>query len=136
MVIKIKRGLFLKPRRCPDCGKVQIFVSAPLGERCKKCHNRNRRNKNRQRYRQDGTYKYGNRWQRVRKRVIRERPYCALCGATEELTVHHVGGGVSIIRCYAMSAIKNTKNVCKGDDVYAERQNERMVRGLHSCAGL
>ena len=39
-----------------------------------------------------GNFKY----RRARAKAIKEHPYCQLCGATSNLTAHHVGGRMDI----------------------------------------
>lgn len=95
-MIKIKRKMYFKPRRCPECHKICLFVRTPKAKCCPKCHKKQRRiskRANKRHQRRTGTYKYGAHYQSVRKRVIRNHPYCALCGTTMNLTMHHVGGG-------------------------------------------
>lgn len=121
MVIKIKRRLYLKPRRCPVCNSVRLFVRHPSARCCKKCHELQRRisrRAERRRQRSVGVYKYNSHYKSVRKRELREHPYCALCGTETRLTVHHVGGGVNIIRFYAMTATRRMS-----DGIISERQN-------------
>ena len=96
MVIRIKGGCFLKPRRCPQCHKICLFARAPKAKCCPKCHKEQRRMSRlaeRRRKRREGIYKYTAQYHRIRKNMIAEQPYCSLCGDTENLTVHHVGGG-------------------------------------------
>lgn len=95
MIIRIKKKLYFKPRLCPDCSKVCIFCKNYRSERCKDCHKgheRIRKRLKRQTQRQMNLYKYGNNYQRRRKKAIQAHPYCALCGTADELTTHHVGG--------------------------------------------
>lgn len=101
MVIRIKKKLYFKPRRCPDCGKACFFCKCHLSQRCKKCHRKHehqRKNyiKHQKQRRQIkiGLSKYTSKYKRQRRRLIRQHPYCALCGAETRLTAHHVGGGV------------------------------------------
>lgn len=96
MVIRIKRKLYFKPRRCPVCRQIRLFVRCPLAKCCKKCHERQRRINRmaeRRRQRKEGTYKYNSHYRSVRKSLIKTHPFCSLCGSETQLTVHHVGGG-------------------------------------------
>lgn len=97
MVVRIRKHLYLKPRHCPDCGKICLFCRCYKAERCGDCHKRKRDRVRRRlrRYvaRHADNYKYDKSYWRRRRRILKEHPYCALCGATENLTTHHVGGG-------------------------------------------
>lgn len=96
MVIRIKKRLFFKPRKCPVCNRMRLFARHPLARCCKKCHERQRRISRmaeRKRQRKTGVYKYSSHYKSIRKKALKEHPYCALCGAETRLTVHHVGGG-------------------------------------------
>ena len=95
-VIKIKKHMWLKPRRCPQCHKFCLFARAPKAKCCPKCHKHQRdisRRAERRRKRHAGVYKYTAKYKTARKHMLEEHPYCSLCGTTENLTVHHVGGG-------------------------------------------
>lgn len=99
MVIRIKKKLYFKPRLCPDCGKPCFFCKCHLSQRCKRCHkehDKKRHNRHshikRRISRKRGLTKYTHKYQRMRKRLIKEHPYCSLCGSEIYLTVHHVGG--------------------------------------------
>lgn len=100
MVIRIKKKLYFKPRLCPDCGKLCLFCKCHLSQRCKRCHKiHDKKRHNRHSHlkkrisRKRGLTKYTHKYQRMRKQLIKEQPYCALCGTEIRLTVHHVGGG-------------------------------------------
>lgn len=100
MVIRIKRKLYFKPRLCPDCGKPCLFCKHYLAQRCKKCHEvhckkrHNRKGHLKRRALQKlGKTKYTKRYFRIRKHLLKEHPFCSLCGSETQLTVHHVGGG-------------------------------------------
>lgn len=96
MVIRIKKKLYFKPRLCPVCNRIRLFVRHPSARCCKKCHEIQRRisrRAERRRQRSVGVYKYNSHYNSVRKKELREHPYCALCGTETSLTVHHVGGG-------------------------------------------
>lgn len=100
MVIRIKKKLYFKPRLCPDCGKPCLFCKCHLSQRCKRCHKKHDKKRHNRRghikrciSRKRGLTKYTHKYQRIRKRLIKEHPYCALCGSEIRLTVHHVGGG-------------------------------------------
>ena len=115
MVIRLKKKLFFKPRRCPMCGKRCYFCDWWTAVHCKKCAKKHRQDKKIQKRQLNGRKankaKYGNKWRNLRKREIKKHPFCALCGTTEELTVHHVGGGVIITRYYATHATRHTKGI-------------------------
>lgn len=96
MIIRLKKKLYFKPRLCPVCRKMRLFVRCPLARCCKKCHERQRRISRmaeRKRQRKAGVYKYNSHYKSIRKKALKEHPYCALCGSEIRLTVHHVGGG-------------------------------------------
>ena len=97
IIVRIKRNLWFKPRRCPDCDKLCWFCHHYCSERCPGCHKRHRHHVKRVnrclRYGHYKNEKYRHGWQNTRKKVIKAHPYCSLCGATINLTVHHVGGG-------------------------------------------
>lgn len=97
MVIRIKKKLYFKPRLCPDCGKPCLFCKCHLSQRCKLCHKKHEKWKHHKKShikrRVIQKLKYNKKYKRMRKRLIREHPYCALCGSEIRLTVHHVGGG-------------------------------------------
>lgn len=93
MVIKIKKKLYLKPRFCPDCGKVCLFCKHHLSQRCKTCHQKHHRACKNERSHAKKLTKYTSSYQRRRKRIIKQHPYCSLCGTGQNLTAHHVGGG-------------------------------------------
>lgn len=97
MVIRIKKKLYFKPRLCPDCGKPCFFCKCHLSQRCKRCHKKHdnwkHHKKSHIKRRAIEKIKYNKKYKRMRKRLIREHPYCALCGSEIRLTVHHVGGG-------------------------------------------
>lgn len=83
---RIGRGRFVKPRICPDCHHVCFLVRHPKGNRCLKCSEKNHRKQRHHR----GQFNYKNRaWLRRKSEAIAESGWCALCGSTERLTVHH-----------------------------------------------
>ena len=95
MVIRLKKKLFFKPRRCPMCGKRCYFCDWWTAVHCKKCAKKHRLDKKHAKIREarkTHTYKYTKSYFCRRKRLIEEHPYCSLCGCTENLTTHHVGG--------------------------------------------
>lgn len=95
MVVRIKKHTFFSPRRCPRCHKICLFVRHPKGKCCMKCHEQERRisrRANRRQKRKEGTLKYNCKYQTRRKHLLKRQPWCSLCGATENLTTHHVGG--------------------------------------------
>lgn len=96
MVVRIRAHTFLKPRRCPQCHKLCLFARAPKAKCCPKCHKEQRkisRRANRRFKRREGTYKYSAKYHTMRKKLLAAQAYCSLCGTTENLTIHHVGGG-------------------------------------------
>lgn len=100
MIVRIKKKLYFKPRLCPDCGKPCFFCKCHLSQRCKRCHKKHdKKRHNRHSHikrrisRKRSLTKYTHKYQRIRKRLIKEHPYCSLCGSEIRLTVHHVGGG-------------------------------------------
>ena len=118
MKIKLKRKLWLYPHRCPDCGKVLVFTRHHDQVRCRKCGKKQQRmnkaaklgislNKmKKQRWTHYGQSKYNS----IRKECL-EIGYCQLCGTTENLTCHHVGGGGgrNIIHACAKTATNNMR---------------------------
>lgn len=114
--IKLKRKLWFYPHRCPDCGKVLVFTKHHDQVRCRKCGKKQqRRNKaarlgislnkmKKQRWAHYGQSRYNS----IRKECL-EIGYCQLCGTTENLTCHHVGGGLNIIHAYAKTATNSTR---------------------------
>ena len=121
MLIRIKKKLYFKPRLCPDCGKPCFFCKCHLSQRCKRCHKKrhNRHSHIKRRIsRKRSLTKYTHKYQRMRKRLIKEHPYCALCGSEIRLTVHHVGGGcehftVLCDRCHQEYERLNNKRKAK-----------------------
>lgn len=122
MVIRIKKKLYFKPRLCPDCGKLCLFCKCHLSQRCKQCHKiHNKKRHNRRSHlnrRAFDRIKYGAKYKRMRKCLITEHPYCALCGSEMNLTVHHVGGGyeyytVLCDKCHQAYERWNIKNKAK-----------------------
>lgn len=96
MVIRIKKKLYFKPRLCPGCGKICLLCRHYMSQRCKECHRQHKNEKKqhkRRKARRLGISKYTSNYRRRRKRLIKQHPYCALCGVETHLTVHHVGGG-------------------------------------------
>ena len=100
MVIRLSKRLFFKPRICPMCGKRCYFCDWWTAIHCKKCaiiHRHHKKNQKKHEKRKIlkrlGIYKYGEGWKSFRKQKIKQHPYCSLCGVSENLTVHHVGGG-------------------------------------------
>ena len=104
--IKLKRKLWFYPHRCPDCGKVLVFTRHHDQVRCRKCGKKQqRRNKaaklgislnkmKKQRWTHYGQSRYNS----IRKECL-EIGYCQLCGTTDNLTCHHVGGGSEHYTC-------------------------------------
>lgn len=106
MLVKLAKRLYFKPRRCPDCGKICLFCKHHLSERCKDCHEQRWKKihrKNHKLARKKRGIQIGD---NARKRRINQVGYCQLCGCTENLTYHHVGGVLNIIRYYAKIAMK------------------------------
>lgn len=116
MKIKLKRKLWFYPHRCPDCGRILVFTKHYDQVRCQKCGKKQqRRNKaarlgvslnkmKKQRWTHYGQSKYNS----IRKECL-EIGYCQLCGTTENLTCHHVGGGQNIIHACAKTATNSTR---------------------------
>ena len=114
--IKLKRKLWFYPHRCPDCGKVLVFTKHYDQVRCRKCGKKQQRmnkaarlgislNKmKKQRWSHYGQSKYNS----IRKECL-EIGYCQLCGTTENLTCHHVGGGRNIIHVCAKTATNSMR---------------------------
>ena len=122
MVIRIKKKLYFKPRLCPDCGRLCLFCKCHLSQRCKRCHKKHGKKRHNRRShlnrRVFDRLKYGTKYKRMRKRLIKEHPYCALCGSETCLTVHHVGGDcehytVLCDRCHQAYERWNTKRRAK-----------------------
>ena len=96
--IKIGHKRYIKPRICPTCGKLCFMAEYFRSESCMKCHRKNTNAKRHARRklalkRKQPDYKYTKAYYRRRARLIKEHPYCALCGSPDNLTTHHVGGG-------------------------------------------
>ena len=116
MKIKLKRKLWFYPHRCPDCGKVLVFTRHHDQVRCRKCGKKQqRRNKaarlgiSPNKMKKHRWTHYGqSRYNSIRKECL-EIGYCQLCGTTENLTCHHVGGGRNIIHAYAKTATNSMK---------------------------
>ena len=90
--LKIKKNLWLKPRICYECGKFDLFARHYLSERCRICSKSHRHGVKRK----HDHHKYGKTYRRCRAELIAKHPYCSLCGSSENLTVHHVGGGADL----------------------------------------
>ena len=109
--IKLKRKLWFYPHRCPDCGKVLVFTKHHDQVRCRKCGKKQQRKNKAARLgislnkmkKQRWTHYGQSRYNSIRKECL-EIGYCQLCGTTENLTCHHVGGGLNIIHAYAKTA--------------------------------
>lgn len=86
--IKIKKNLWLKPRICYECGKLDLFARHYLSNRCRACSKSHRHGIKRK----HDHHKYGHTYRRHRAKLVANHPYCSLCGSSENLTVHHVGG--------------------------------------------
>lgn len=89
MVIRLTRKRFIKPRICPDCKRFTLIAKHYLENRCVKCSRK--KNNRRARFRPSAK-KYKSGYWKVQKQCV-ARGYCQLCGATDNLTAHHVGGG-------------------------------------------
>lgn len=89
MVIRINRRSVFKPRVCPDCGRICLLARHELALRCRDCSKKKHHHLHHQRTRK----KYNGAYRKARQRLIEAHPYCSLCGAEENLTAHHVGGG-------------------------------------------
>ena len=87
-MIKIKKNKYIKVRHCPDCGKLVFIARHPKQERCKTCRNRKHHTKEKKRRRRQ---RFGSECG-ANRRFIKSVGYCQLCGSTENLTCHHVGG--------------------------------------------
>lgn len=95
--VRIKKRLWIKPRTCPECGRFCIVARHYLSEHCDRCHRINAHRKKRERFRAKFGHpkgKYTSGYKAARKRLITEHPFCALCGTSENLTAHHIGGGL------------------------------------------
>lgn len=85
-LLKIGRK-YLKPHFCPDCGKFSWLVRYPVQRRCSACHNRHRRQK--QKEQPKDANRYDTKYRRRAKKIKALHHYCALCGSTKNLTCHH-----------------------------------------------
>ena len=114
--IKLKRKLWFYPHRCPDCGKVLVFIRHYDQVRCRKCGKKQQRRNKAARLgislnkmkKQRWTHYGQNRYNSIRKECL-EIGYCQLCGTTENLTCHHVGGGLNIIHVCAKTATNSMR---------------------------
>lgn len=121
MKIKLKRKLWFYPHRCPDCGKVLVFTEHYDQVRCRKCGKKQqRRNKaarlgvSPNKLKKHRWSHYGqSRYNSIRKECL-EIGYCQLCGTTENLTCHHVGGGRNITHAYARTATNSMRAMPTG----------------------
>ena len=126
MKIKLKRKLWFYPHRCPDCGEVLVFTEHYDQVRCRKCGKKQqRRNKaarlgiSLNKMRKHRWSHYGqSRYNSIRKECL-EIGYCQLCGTTENLTCHHVGGGRNIIHAYVKTATNSMKATPTGGSTCA-----------------
>jgi 5-methylcytosine-specific restriction protein A len=72
------------PRLCPTCR-----TPVPAGARCPQCRRRGWAADDRRRGGAQGRgYSYA--WQELVARQLRRTPWCAVCGATDDLTGDHV----------------------------------------------
>ena len=114
--IKLKRKLWFYPHHCPDCGKVLVFTEHYDQVRCRKCGKKQqRRNKaarlgiSLNKMKKARWTHYGqSRYNSIRKECL-EIGYCQLCGTTENLTCHHVGGGRNITHAFAKTATNSMR---------------------------
>ncbi len=101
IMIKYGKSRYFAPHHCPDCGCRLWTTRHPKSKRCRRCHRRHERNdlgKKNRRWR----FSHENGYRQVRERIVR-RGYCQLCGATENLTCHHVGGEKGRYTCLCVS---------------------------------
>lgn len=142
MIIKIKKRLFLKPRRCPVCNRFRLFARHPSARCCKKCHELQRRisrRAERRRQKSVGVYKYNSHYKSVRKKELREHPYCALCGTETRLTVHHVGGGCehyTVLCDDCHQAYERWNNIRKAKLWKKQIMRNRLTGGLSSWRNI
>lgn len=146
MVIRIKKKLYFKPRLCPDCGKLCLFCRHYLSLRCKECHKRKKSHRHNKKWgdrrkmlRRMGCYKYDKAYQRLRKKMLKEHPYCALCGSEIRLTVHHVGGGCEhyTVLCYdCHQAYERWNNIRKAKLWKKQPMTNRLTGGLISWRNI
>lgn len=127
MAIRIKKRLWIKPRICPECGRFAVMAENYASIRCQKCHQHHRHIMKRAAKRRKFGHrsgKYTTSYRAAKKKLIEKHPYCALCGADEKLTAHHIGGGCD-----------NKKLTVLCDDCHTayERWNQRrrIKRCLH-----
>lgn len=139
MIVRIKKKLYFKPRLCPDCGRTCLFCRCHLSQRCKRCHKKHdnwkHHKKSHIKRRAIQKLKYNPKYKRMRKRLIKTHPYCALCGSKIRLTVHHVGGGcehytVLCDECHQAYERYNTKRKVKQCI-----QNNGISRNIKSIRG-
>lgn len=94
---RLSKHKYIKPRICPDCHKFEIIARDPRGNRCRKCSRRQHRHNVKAKMREKrkalglAGNRYGTNYQTARRHLLKEHPYCSLCGCSEHLTVHHVG---------------------------------------------
>lgn len=99
MIIKLARRLYLKPRKCPDCKKRLYFAEHPASVHCRTCSKSH-----------DRAYEhYLAFW--IHKTAANKFGYCALCGTRQNLTIHHVGGVISITLRSALDVMITTKSM-------------------------
>ena len=88
-MIKIGKK-FLKPHFCPDCHKLILLVRNIKSLRCPTCHKRYRRHRGDENAVTRSRRRYNNSaYRRARANALEKQGYCALCGATKNLTCHH-----------------------------------------------
>lgn len=87
-MLKIKRK-YLKPHRCPDCHKLVILVRYPNSQRCSACHKRHKRQTHPSPSMLRSNKYYNKKYKAMARRELEAHHFCALCGATKNLTCHH-----------------------------------------------
>lgn len=83
-----KRLPIIRIGRCFKCNKLTIFTRK-RAILCKKCHKQASYTANMQDVTKDYNSPY---YRKKQKKIIAEQKWCQLCGTTENLTAHHIGG--------------------------------------------
>lgn len=97
-MIKLAKRKYLKPLICADCGKLVLIVKHELGTRCQRCSRRRSKKLKKMNMKVKrkamglSANRYDAKYRRIKSELLEKHPWCSLCGSTEDLTCHHVGG--------------------------------------------
>jgi hypothetical protein len=121
-MMRVKKKCFIKLRICPECGKRCWIAGHPKAERCRKCHKKRKRNS--KAHKQRRKQKFGAE-KRANRRFCEKVGYCELCGATENLTAHHVGGCCDNKTCLCENCHQAYERWVMKNKVKLWRKNDR-----------